>query len=152
MPNIKIAEEFYKVELDTRLTKRMIDAIDVDKIFSDPDIHPYLKILEVSYFLYKGMTDPESEKWTQKADETFFKNISLYDHDERSLISILLTNLYSKLIRDAKDRDERDRFSRLKHEMTKSLLKYGLIKNKKDPFMPDLFSGTWYSPHWISAN
>lgn len=139
LPNIRVAEEFYKVQLDTGLTNTMLDAIDIDKIFSNPNINPYLKILEVSYFLYKGMTDTNNENWTLRADKTFFKNISLYNQDERSLISILLTNLYSKLIRDAVNREERDRLSGMKHEMTKSLLKYGLFKNKKDPFMPELF-------------
>jgi hypothetical protein len=139
IPNIPIAQSVYKVKLDTSLTDAIVSVTDIDRLFKNPEIHPYLKILETSYFLYKGLTDTEFEKWTRKSYESFFKNISLFDQNERTFMARSLMNLYVNLIRVAKNRKEREKYSRMQLELVKSMLKYGLTKNKKDIYMQDLF-------------
>ena len=60
-----IAETYYSIETDSVLIELSLNSANLEKLFSDSNKHPYLKLLDTVYFLSKGISDKKGMEWIE---------------------------------------------------------------------------------------
>ena len=135
MMNNYIFEKSYNSEENILLFEKVVNATDLDSIFSRNDNEPYLKILMTDYYLYKAIYDDGKEDRAEKAEEYFFKNMDLYSREEKVIIFRELFNLYIKKSRETSDPEKLKFYDQKHFDLTKKLVENDLSYSRKDKYM-----------------